>query len=608
MRVTNWRKAATVACALALACFVTFALCAARDIVFGDGGELTVAAATNGVAHPPGYPLWIVLAHALSIIPIGTVPFRINLTASLYHAITVALVFMSALVLTRKYVPAVLAALLLAATPLFVTWSLQAEVFSLNDVFAATVVLFALLILDDGRRWRLVLPLAATFGLGLANQQTLVLLAPLPLWALTVRRKSIPLRKETAYAVAGAGLLFVAGFALPYVHTLTASQRELGWAFGEAHSLRELMQVISRSAYGTTAMVNGPLVGGTVFGRLIAMLTSIGIVACAALAGAVVATRERRYEIAGAVAWIVCGTIVAFCTLANNDASVVAAQGFFLRFALLPIVALAPFSAVAFAVVLEARILPAAMRPATASILIGAIAVFGLASARAQALSNVHDARTLVRDEFAALPRGAVAFVRGDAIATTAPYFQIVEGWRPDLTLVYVDLLPGRWYDDRLRRTIAVPQTYEEAPSVEEIVAANPGRTFFCIGDPSVPASINASGGPYVALTRGLASEVVARGTFIPLRNWYAGEKRQQESDGYGNLSGRNAGFVAVAHTYYANGFYNAGLDAERLGDGSAARRWFAVALSHVPDSSTIIDAFIHLNRTAQTNPKRTSY
>ena len=44
---------------------------AARDIVFGDSPELTGAAITLGVAHPPGYPLWTMLAHIFSRFCIG---------------------------------------------------------------------------------------------------------------------------------------------------------------------------------------------------------------------------------------------------------------------------------------------------------------------------------------------------------------------------------------------------------------------------------------------------------------------------------------------------------------------------------------------------------
>ena len=44
-----------------------------------DGGDLIAAAATGGVAHPPGYPLYLLLARLFQLIPIGTLAFRTNL-------------------------------------------------------------------------------------------------------------------------------------------------------------------------------------------------------------------------------------------------------------------------------------------------------------------------------------------------------------------------------------------------------------------------------------------------------------------------------------------------------------------------------------------------
>src|SRR5258708_546723 len=51
---------------------------ATKDIVFGDTPELTAVAATLGVAHPPGYPLWTMLAHLFTLVPIGSLPFRVS--------------------------------------------------------------------------------------------------------------------------------------------------------------------------------------------------------------------------------------------------------------------------------------------------------------------------------------------------------------------------------------------------------------------------------------------------------------------------------------------------------------------------------------------------
>lgn len=44
-----------------------------------DGGDLIAAAATGGVPHPGGYPLYLILARPFQLIPVGTLAFRTNL-------------------------------------------------------------------------------------------------------------------------------------------------------------------------------------------------------------------------------------------------------------------------------------------------------------------------------------------------------------------------------------------------------------------------------------------------------------------------------------------------------------------------------------------------
>jgi len=57
-----------------------------------DGGELLAAATTLGVPHPPGYPTYTLLGHLLSLIPLGTLPFRFNLFSALCMAAAAAFV------------------------------------------------------------------------------------------------------------------------------------------------------------------------------------------------------------------------------------------------------------------------------------------------------------------------------------------------------------------------------------------------------------------------------------------------------------------------------------------------------------------------------------
>src|ERR671930_1389522 len=52
-----------------LVALVLYSWTLAPTVTFTDSGELIVVAHGLGVAHPPGVPLWIVLAHLASMVP-----------------------------------------------------------------------------------------------------------------------------------------------------------------------------------------------------------------------------------------------------------------------------------------------------------------------------------------------------------------------------------------------------------------------------------------------------------------------------------------------------------------------------------------------------------
>ncbi len=76
-----------------LAFFAVYALTTARDILPADAGEFQLAAAGWGIPHPPGYPLYTVLgALWVRLIPLGSVPWRLNLLSAALAATTLLLV------------------------------------------------------------------------------------------------------------------------------------------------------------------------------------------------------------------------------------------------------------------------------------------------------------------------------------------------------------------------------------------------------------------------------------------------------------------------------------------------------------------------------------
>src|SRR5678815_2898148 len=77
--------------AVFLVALVVYSWTLAPAVTLTDSGELIVAAYGLGVAHPPGFPLWIILAHLASLVPVGNVAVRINFSSAVFAALACAM-------------------------------------------------------------------------------------------------------------------------------------------------------------------------------------------------------------------------------------------------------------------------------------------------------------------------------------------------------------------------------------------------------------------------------------------------------------------------------------------------------------------------------------
>jgi tetratricopeptide (TPR) repeat protein len=59
----------------------------APTVTLVDSGELILAAHSLGVAHPPGFPFYLLLAHLASLVPIGSVAQRVNYASAVFAAL-----------------------------------------------------------------------------------------------------------------------------------------------------------------------------------------------------------------------------------------------------------------------------------------------------------------------------------------------------------------------------------------------------------------------------------------------------------------------------------------------------------------------------------------
>ncbi|HEU0273373.1 MAG TPA: DUF2723 domain-containing protein [Candidatus Udaeobacter sp.] len=87
----RWARVETL-CALVvfIAALLLYSRTLAPTVTVTDSGELIVVAQGLGVGHPPGVPLWTILAHLASLVPFGNVAQRINFSSALFAAMACA--------------------------------------------------------------------------------------------------------------------------------------------------------------------------------------------------------------------------------------------------------------------------------------------------------------------------------------------------------------------------------------------------------------------------------------------------------------------------------------------------------------------------------------
>src|SRR2546430_3438127 len=342
----------TVACATAVSIFagVLYFLTAARDIVVGDSPELTMAAAILGVAHPPGYPLFTMLGHIFSLLPLGPIPFRVNLLSVICDALTVGIVFLTAFRLSQSRLASAMGALVLALNPLFWSWSLVAEVFPLNNLLASLLIYLLVIWHNEPERFGVLAAAAFIGGLALTNHQTIVLLGPAVCFLLWQHRGIFQVRPRIFFICAAT---FVLGL-WPYAYVPWAAARHPAYNWGGVSSLGDLFAVITRQSYGTFHLAGASHQGGSSLDRILALCLSFGpLMGLLGVLGLVRGYKRCRWYFWFALlAFIFAGPFFAIITNLNLSAT---PQTLFVleRFFLLPEVITAPLFALGIVAVGE---------------------------------------------------------------------------------------------------------------------------------------------------------------------------------------------------------------------------------------------------------------
>lgn len=570
---------------------VLYFLTAARDIVVGDSPELIMAAVTLGVAHAPGYPLFTMLGHLFSLLPFGSIPFRVNLLSVGCDALTIGVVYFSAFRLTRSRLAAAVAALLLAVNPIFWEWSLAAEVFPLNNLLAAVLIL--LLVAWHQHPERSAFLIAALFvaGLALTNHQTIVLLGPAFCFILW-RRRSFLLARPSLLAIGAA--VFVVGL-LPYVYVPWAAAHHPVHNWGNVSSFHDLLRLIARRSYGSKLVTTPGYTGGPPWDRLAALFISFGPVAgLLTVLGAIQAFRRIGwYFWFSLVAFVFTGPFFVWITdlnLSTAPSALFVLQRFFLlsHIVLAPLIAFGVLALAQFVARSTSATALGALRIVAAACLVVA-AIMAATNYRRIDQSQNLIARRFAQDVFNTTRPGSILLVNGDGLAFPLMYLQQVEHIGNETTLVVVPLLLGDWYVRQLRERytgLRVPfDRYDpQINNLKTFVTANQERTFAIAGTLGNDHSLDLDYWPY---QQGLLIIAMPKSQDVPLDVLLA-QNEQLLGHCHPPAPGsvRANTFEADILNVYAYPAFSIAATCERAGLKAEARTWYERALAINPQFS----------------------
>ena len=147
-----------------------------------DTFEFQVVAPQLGIAHPTGYPLFVGLGKLFSLLPVGSMAWRVNLASAIFATLAVWLIYRTIVALTSDRLAAALAAIALAASPVFWSQAVVAEVYSLNALLVASILFLLLNLLSAQSKIRnpksKIYLLFFLFGLAFSHHLTSVILIP----------------------------------------------------------------------------------------------------------------------------------------------------------------------------------------------------------------------------------------------------------------------------------------------------------------------------------------------------------------------------------------------------------------------------------------------
>lgn len=448
---------------VAVVALVVYVWLAPSHIVDGDNAEFATLGMLGGVAHPSGYPLYLLWLRATSWIPAESPAHAAAIATAVLASIQVLVLHAACRAWGARASAASLAVAIFAAGPAVLRIHTEAEVFALNGLIVALVLWLAA---AGGplRGASRAFALGLVAGLGLSNHLTCVLAAPVGILGVV---RGVREGRTHALASVGVAALGLAIGLSAYVYLIITNDSLLSWK--DLDGLGDVVHHFLRKDYGAVGQFSPHGREVSPFTSLLAMAETIArgwlylplVLGLGMLAWQL--ARPRGPESRVGWAMLAVSIVLAGPVLATRFNVMPEGLGLYIvrRFHILPALLLAPAVATALdhiGTLIQRRLQHRWLRSRGFGGVVAVVAFVSVAGLSLPHLLRVHSPAVELglRNTLRSLPVGAVVFVHSDVMHFGMGYLQGALGERPDVIVIMWPQVPSPTYRARLARRAGI--------------------------------------------------------------------------------------------------------------------------------------------------------
>lgn len=463
--------------------FIIYTFTLAPSVVQIDSGELAAVQSTLGIAHPTGYPLFTIIGYLFSLIPLPfTKIFQLNLLAAVYCVLAASLfTYSSKIILDNielfqfikkekakkkskarssdktklivenkialtdnvKIIVSILAGFILAFSKTFWFQSTSIEVYSLHLLLIVVILLFLLkayLNKDNSINLRMWFIFSIVLALGFTNHMTTILVLPGVAYLYFDKNK---FSSKSLKQLSGMIVLFFLVLILIYAYLpIRASQNPLlNW--GNPVDMERILRHISGKQYQVWLFSSTEAASKQLKYFLNNLPSEFSVTLILSAIGLIASfIRARKFFLFNLILFL--STVAYSINYDINDID---------AYFLLVYIALSFFAI--FGIVWAILFFVSKKISQKFSLTFISLLVVIQASLNYQNVNQTNNftyedyTKTLLRT----LPQNSIVFsYQWDFFISQSYYFQLVENYRNDVTIVDKELLRRSWYYNQLER------------------------------------------------------------------------------------------------------------------------------------------------------------